>query len=238
METGAELRHTREQRQAPDTRTLIRWSGLAAVLGGVLLLQAPLLHPADTPEGFASPMWVINHFGLYAGYLLVQLGLIGMLARQYHAAGRLGVLGFVVAFVGVGLTLMEGRDHTFSLPLLRLSGLQGSDPDSLHGLWELVFNAAAFSAGHILLGIATYRAGMFPRLAAMLLAVGAPILAFSPPIGIEAALIGSALYGGAVVWIGALLLSTRHINRQAPAQVTVTAAPLGTRSPGTALVTH
>jgi hypothetical protein len=199
---------SREPQPPPHPTRLLRWSGLAALLGGLLILQAPVLHPEETPEGFASPVWVTSHFALYVGYVMIQLGLVGILMRQLRRAGRLGVLGFAVAFVGVGFTLMEGRDHTFSLPILRLSGLQSDNPDALPGLWELLLNATLFSVGHILLGAATWRARVFPRAAAALMAVGAPVLAFSPPIPITAvALVGSALYGSAMVWIGYALLT-------------------------------
>src|SRR3712207_5457261 len=90
-----------EQRQLEPT-DLLGWSGLAAMVGGLCILQAPVFHPDDTPEGFASPAWVASHFTLYVGYILVQLGLVGILVRQLQAAGRLGVLGFVLAFLGAG----------------------------------------------------------------------------------------------------------------------------------------
>jgi hypothetical protein len=198
----------------PSVTSLLRWSGAAALLGGLGILQAPLLHPEDTPEGLASPIWVANHFALYVGYLLVQVGLVGILVRQIREAGRLGVLGFAVAFAGAGLTLMEGRDHTFSLPILRLAGLQSDNPDALPGLWALILGAALFSLGHVLLGVAGWRARVFPRPAVALLAVGAPILAFSPPIPVAAvALVGSMLYGGGMIWIGATLLAVRGAER-------------------------
>jgi hypothetical protein len=194
-----------------NSLTLVRWSGLAAILGAVCIAQSPILHPHDTPEGLQSPIWVPTHVAFYLGFLLVQFGLLGIAVRQFDKAGRLGVIGFVIAFVGAGLTLMEGRDHIFSLPLLRLGGLQSSDPEALHGLWELIMNAAVFSLGHILLGIATVSARVLPPTAAVVMAVGAPILAFSPPIGGQAALIGSALYGVAMTWLGYALLTVASV---------------------------
>jgi hypothetical protein len=190
--------------------TLLRWSGAAAMLGAVGIAQAPILHPHDTHEGLVSPIWVPTHFAMYLGYILVQFGLMGVLARQFQAAQKLGVVGFALAFVGVSLTLMEGRDHIFSVPVLRLAGLQSSNPDALPGLWLLILSAAVFSVGHILLGIATFRARVLPPTAAVVMAVGAPILAFAPPIGAEAALIGSALYAAAWLWLGFALLGTRE----------------------------
>ena len=107
----------REGQQQLNPTHLIRWTGLAAILGGLGILQGPMFHPDETPEGFASPAWVASHFALYVGYVLIQLGLVGILVRQLQAAGRLGALGFAIAFFGAGFTLMEGRDHIFSLPI-------------------------------------------------------------------------------------------------------------------------
>jgi hypothetical protein len=183
--------------------TLVRWSGISAIVGALLIVQAALLHPSEGADGLVSPLWVPTHFGLYVGYILVQLGLVGVCVRQFQAAGCLGVVGFVVAFMGIGFTLMEGRDHIFSLPILRLAGLQSADPDQLHGLWELILNAAVFSIGHVLLGVATFRVRVFPRLAGALIAIGAPVLGFSPPIGIPAvAVAGALIYGAGVAWLG------------------------------------
>lgn len=196
---------------ALNPATLVQWSGAATIVGALLILQAPIFHPDDGPEALVSPLWVPNHFALYVGYALIQLGLIGILIRQIRHAGRLGVLGFVIAFLGAAFTLMEGRDHTFSLPVMQLAGLQSSNPDELTGLWSLILNAALFSVGHILLGVATFRATVLPRAAAVLMATGAPVLAFSPPIPLEAvALVGSFLYSSGMIWLGWSLLATRQ----------------------------
>jgi hypothetical protein len=60
-----------------------------------------------------------------------------------------------------------------------------------------------FSVGYVLLGIAIIRAGVLPRCAGILLAVGGLIVAFPPPIGIPAVLaVGHALFGLGLAWSG------------------------------------
>jgi hypothetical protein len=60
----------------------------------------------------------------------------------------LGVAGFLVAFAGTAMMLLEGREHLFfpdfgvGTPL---------------GLWELISKSLIFSVGYILLGIAIVR---------------------------------------------------------------------------------
>ena len=191
----------------PNHHLLTRIGGVAGLAAALCLMQGPVLHPEDP----ASPLWVPNHFAYYVGYVLAQLALLALLVDRSRALGTLGSVGVLVAFLGAGFTAMEGRDHTFSLPLLQAAGLQGDNPDELHGLWELILNATLFSLGHLLLGIAAFRRHAVPRLAALGLAIGAPLLAFSPPIGIMAvALTGCTLYAVGIWGIGLTLLRPLH----------------------------
>ena len=76
------------------------------------------------------------------------------------------------------------------------------------GLWELIAASVIFSIGYILPGVAIGRAGVLPRGAGTLLAIGGPVVAFSPPIGVPAVLIvGHALFGLGLVWAGYALWS-------------------------------
>jgi hypothetical protein len=170
--------------------------------GGILIVLYPPLHPNTDAEGYRSAAWVPVHLTGYLGFLLTTFGLIGLLARQLPAAGRLGVLGFATAFIGTGLVLMEGREHTFMLPVLaaQATGGQPADPP---GLRFLILSSALFSLGYIVLGIATLRAGVVPRGAPVLLAVGAPVLAFAPPTGIQAVgVLGGTLFGVGMLRLG------------------------------------
>jgi hypothetical protein len=178
---------------------LVRRSGLLAIAAGVSTILAPLVHP-ESPQ---SAAWVPVHLLYFATLMATQLVLVAVFARQFRRAGRLGVAGFVVAFVGTAMGLLEGREHLFS-------------PDfgvgTPLGLWQLVAAALVFSAGYILLGSAIARARALPRGAGILLTIGGPIVAFSPPIGILPVLIvGHALFGLGLAWLGyALWTGTGH----------------------------
>jgi hypothetical protein len=68
----------------------------------------------------------------------------------------------------------------------------------------LMATAYIFSIGYVLLGVAVARAGM------LLLAVGAPLVAFSPPIGVQAVIIiGHTLFGVGLAWSGYALFTER-----------------------------
>ena len=171
------------------------WSGLLAMAAGASMLLAPFLHPEDP----RSAAWVPAHLLYFATLIAVLLVLVGVFARQLPRSGRLGSAGFLVAFVGTSMMLMEGREHLFS------HDFGGGTPV---GLWQLIATSFVFGLGYVLLGLAVFRAGVLPRAAGVLLALGGPIVAFSPPIGIEAVLIvGHALFGAGLVWLGYALWS-------------------------------
>jgi hypothetical protein len=72
-----------------------------------------------------------------------------------------------------------------------------------HGLLELIIASLVFSIGYILLGVAMVRAGVLPRGGGILLAVGGPVVAFSPPLGdLTVEIVGHALFGLGLLWVG------------------------------------
>ena len=111
-----------------SSSNLIRWSGLAAVVAGVLSLIADLLAMSQIGP---FTVWVTT--GTYAFesllrmsvlVLLLPLGLVGLYARQSEAAGLLGLMGFVVAFAGTVLVAGFAWTATFVAPAP--SWLEGS----------------------------------------------------------------------------------------------------------------
>jgi hypothetical protein len=186
---------------------LIRWSGLLAIGAGAYLVLSPLVHPSS-PQ---SAAWVPMHLLFFAALIATLLALFGILVYQLRQAGGLGLVGFFMAFVGTAMMLLEGREHLFS-------------PDfgvgTPRGLLQLIIASLVFSVGYILLGVATARAGVLPRGAGILLAVGGPIVAFSPPIGVPAVeIVGHALFGGGLLWVGYVLSSGREAVVTQPSRV-------------------
>jgi hypothetical protein len=176
---------------------LIRGSGLLAVAGGASMVLTPFVHP-ESPQ---SAAWVPVHMLYFATLAVILLVLVGIFARQLQRAGWLGLAGFLVAFVGTTMGLLEGREHLFSHDFG-----QGTPV----GLWELILASFVFSVGYVLLGIAVVRAGVLPRGAGVLIAVGAPLVAFAPPIGIQAVIIvGHTLFGVGLAWAGYALFTER-----------------------------
>ncbi|CAA9586769.1 MAG: hypothetical protein AVDCRST_MAG88-4065, partial [uncultured Thermomicrobiales bacterium] len=83
---------------APEA--LIRWSGLASILGGTLYALFMFFHPANDSTGMRTGAWTPVHLTWHVAVLLALLGLVELYARQAHRAGRFGLVSFVVAFVG------------------------------------------------------------------------------------------------------------------------------------------
>ena len=194
---------------------LLRQTGLLAMAAGASTFLSPILHPND----LGSAAWVPVHLLSFATLIAVLLVLVGVFVRQLPRSGRLGLAGFLAAFVGTSMMLMEGREHLFSHDFG-----QGTPV----GLWQLIATSLVFSVGYILLGVAIYRAGVLPRGAGVLLAVGGPIVAFSPPVGILAVLVvGHALFGAGLAWLGYALFSSptgaarRSVGRQTAADATI-----------------
>src|SRR4028118_1874827 len=171
------------EERAGREAALLRQTGLLAMAAGVSTFPSPILHP-DDPK---SAAWVPVHRLYFATLIAVLLVLVGIFVRQLPRSGRLGLAGFLTAFVGTSMMLLEGREHLFSHDFG-----QGTPV----GLWQLITTSLIFSVGYVLLGVAIYRAGVQPRGAGVLLAVGGPVVAFSPPIGILAVpVVGHTLFG-------------------------------------------
>ena len=199
MDRAIELPVEQEERAGGITHTgVIRGSGLLAVAGGASMVLAPVVHP-ESPQ---SAAWVPVHLAYFAALAVILLALVGIFARQLGRAGWPGLVGFLAAFFGTAMMLLEGREHLFSHDFG-----QGTPA----GLWELILASFVFSVGYVLLGVAVARAGMLPRGAGILLAVGGPLVAFAPPIGIQAVIvIGYTLFGVGLAWAGYALFNEKN----------------------------
>ena len=139
---------------------LIRWGGIAAMVAGTLVIVLVLLSEV-LPEGF--------FFVFILVFLLLVVALLGLHTRQAGRSGLLGRIGFLLALIGAGalvvLFAVVGVAEAFF----------GFSPDESAAVGMLLFVLfIAFVVGIVLLGIATFRAGVLPRGAAVLFALGLP----------------------------------------------------------------
>ncbi len=197
MDKAMTLAIEQEEVHGVSPSALTRRSGLLAIAAGASMILVPFVHP----ESSQSATWVPVHLLYFATLTAIQLVLVAIFAHQLRRTGILGVVAFLTAFVGAAMMLLEGREHIFS------SDFGQGTPV---GLWQLILAGFVFSVGYVLLGVAMVRAGVLPRGASILLAVGGPVVAFSPPIGIQAVLIvGHTLFGLGLAWAGYALWTER-----------------------------
>jgi hypothetical protein len=200
-----------------STANLIRWSGLISLVAGVLYAVGALLHPVgESLAAVISPNWVPAHLVYWVSVLLLHLGLVGLYARQAEQTGRLGLVGFVLAFIG---TALVGSILVFASTVLPLIAAEAqaifdraaTPPDFLLPVFIL-----GFGMGWILLGLATMRAGVLPRWAGLLLIIGVTLFMISEAAPFEAMLahtlvtVGDIIFGLGLVWIGYALWSEQR----------------------------
>jgi hypothetical protein len=189
--------------------SLIRASGLSAIVGGIGFVLFPLLHPNHDAAAYASVTWAPIHLMPNVGAILVLFGLVGLLVRQLDRAGWLGTIGFVVAFVGTASFVMGAMIEAFIIPFmgLQMPGIEKGPPPPGIGEAFMVITLL-FGLGHLILGVATYRAAVLPRSVGALLVVGS--LAMLVLGKIEEAFLGTdvlwalgpVLDGAALIWLG------------------------------------
>src|SRR5437667_7585073 len=98
-------------RSTNDSR--VRLGALSLAVSGILFVLYPLLRPFSDEsslqgaEAFASTAWILAHLLAVVGFILLALGLLGLLglhiALQNTAVERLAFLALVLSWIGVGL---------------------------------------------------------------------------------------------------------------------------------------
>jgi hypothetical protein len=186
------------------TSSFVRLAGIASLVAAGLMLVnqiSQLAFALTMSESMAIATHSLrNGLALVAMYALL-IALTGLYAVQASAAGRLGLVGYLVAALGTLLVAGDWWYEAFVAPLIAAGApeLLKTAPSG-----SILIGAAAtfgsFALGWVLFGIASYRAHVVPRGAAVLMVFGgvAGILALSAPFQIPLAL--------AVAWMGWSLL--------------------------------
>jgi hypothetical protein len=164
------------ERRGPSLAALLRWSGLALVAGGLLMPVATVLHPSrETPATIlaAEGRLVAAHVLFTLSYLLLLLGLPGLYAAASVRMGRLGLVGFLLVFLGTMLIAVSGN-FGFLAPVLAAQSPATIDAINRYPP-EAALNGVAFAGfvvGFVMFGVAMARTASFPRPSGVLVAVG------------------------------------------------------------------
>lgn len=79
-----------------STSTLIRYSGLAAIMAGALRITTSFLPATTQPDVTLELLYLVID-------VLLLLGIIGIYAYQHERVGKLGLIGFLLALIGTAL---------------------------------------------------------------------------------------------------------------------------------------
>jgi hypothetical protein len=231
---------TKERTLTTVPSTLIRWAGLSAAVAGIIFAGIQPIHPPDVVASVTTSAWAIITPLKTAMCLLFLLGIAGLYARQANWAGRLGVAGVLLFGLSWALQTAFVFAEAFILPLLAtdapefVDGVLGMshgrvsevDLGALPALYALV--GILYMLGGLLLGIATFRAGILPRRAAGLLAVTATLTPLAALLPHHIQRLAAVPMGIALAWLGLALWLERRERVSEP--VPGTAAPAAPRA--------
>lgn len=193
----------------------IRLSGLAAIIAGLMYMVTQIVHPVEHDlEAIASNAWAVAHYFSFAFGIFAILGMVGIYVKQAKEAGWLGLAGFVL-FMGALIFIASfGFLEAFVMPFLVDEAPQyvetvyeifdgGSGPGAIGAMYNL--NALLYLGGGILFGIATVRANVFPRWAALVFTVGS-LGSLAGAISEGAGRASTFVLGAGLVSLGVILL--------------------------------
>jgi hypothetical protein len=210
---------------------LLRWSGPAAIIAGLSYVLVGVFHPPNVVEAVTTTPWIVVHILAMVTSIFGMLGFAGLYARQAEKSGSLGLAGYLLLNLWLALILGFTFVEVFILPPLAsvapafvagwLGMFNGTASTIALGALPIVWTITAplYILGGILFGVATFRAGVFPRWAGALLAVGTAMgpLAALLPLDLQPKI--AIPTGLALAWLGYSLWSERRTNSAAPASI-------------------
>jgi hypothetical protein len=187
---------------------LSRLAGPLALAAGALMVvtELVLLPVVDRGDRVGTSQNIVYRLGgiaYFVAFCLLLLALVAAYGWEAHKAGKLGVIGVIAAMVG---TMFLGGDlwfETFYVTYLADTAPEVLDADPA-GLIVIgaVSSYLLFALGWALFGLASLRAGVFPRLICVAIILGG-LVGFSalvPPFGIP--------LGLAMAWLGVWMIRT------------------------------
>jgi hypothetical protein len=201
---------------------LMRLAGLSALVAGLCYVLVGALHPPNVPASVTTDRWAIVHGIACAMSFFGLIGLTGLYLKQAARTGLLGLVGYVLLNLWFVLIMGFSFVEAFVLPHVAHTAPAFVDawmkmfngPASNYDLGALptvwLLSAPIYILGGITFGLATFRAGILPRWAGALLAVGtliAPLAGalsngaqpkIAIPVGLALGWLGYALWADEV----------------------------------------
>jgi hypothetical protein len=155
------------------------WGGSAAILGGALYLvtfgMVYLIYDlfAKQAKGTFVGSHAFIHMFDTPMFVFLLVGAVGLYLRQREVFGLIGKAGFYLTAFGFSLGIVGGA-------MIIVIGLTVGEKATM-GILDVIAHMLShvfYALGSILLGIATFRAGILPKAAAILMAIG-PVWLFA-----------------------------------------------------------
>ncbi len=185
----------------------------AAIVGGAAMVISFLLEWLVVPYerlGVAAADLTASYLTASSLRLLSTVlflwALLALYNRQSIAAGAFGLWGFIVAFFGTALLVGNVWAEVFVYPTLaRVAAtvFTGQSAEASSLIIGKNLSAYLFAIGIVLFGLATLKAGVYPRWASALLVVSIPATIFLPNTeGTFSESIGQIMFGSAFMILG------------------------------------
>ena len=187
-----------------SARALFRSSGLALILGSLIFVVSTPLTGGTGIGQYSNPLLLPARLGQIIAGALLLIGSVGLYLRQSGQAGKLGLVSF-------GMTFLGNAAHWNLLPILAFAeALLAARPETQSLVatesgvnWGPLFmgyfavSSLIFYVGMVLFGIATLRARIFPRWAALLLIIGPIVTIIILPTGLasQSPIVGAIIAG-------------------------------------------
>jgi hypothetical protein len=192
-------------------------------VAGILFVVIQPIHPPDVLSSVTTGQWAIVTSLKFLMALFGLVGVAAIYARQVNQVGWLGLAGYLLFSLFFALTTVFAFTEAFVLPLLATDA-----PRFVDGILGLATGAASevnlgpiptvyalagvgYIVGGLMFGIATFRAGILPRWAAGMLALGGPVSILAVSLLPHALERFAAAPGGiALAWLGYAIWSERR----------------------------
>jgi hypothetical protein len=197
-----------------------RRAGLLSVTAAVLIVLSQIMRLALSrllgPDWATTPAYTLTYTVALLGMGSLLLALTTIYTRESAALGKVGLIGYLTAFLG---TLMVAGDwwfEAFVVPMIATAAPVVLDlPISGSVLVGAIATVGLYTMGWMLFGLAVLRTRAVPRPAALLLLASGLLgpLALSTPYQIPLAI--------AIGWIGLTLASESRSRQTAATQAEV-----------------
>lgn len=216
---------------------LIRATGPFAIMAGLIFAGIQPIHPPDFVSSVTTTSWTVIISLKLAMCLFFIVGTAGLYLRQMGKAGWLGLTAFILFATGWWLQTGYVFAELFVLPPLApvspefvdsLLGIVNQHPGTLDvGALGAVYGVLSvlYLVGGILLGVATVRAGVLPKIPSIVLAVAALATPAAALLPHELQRYAAIPMGLAFVWLGfALWFPRKTVTGTSSAMTAVAAA--------------